>query len=75
MAAELRSITHKNDPDPAVVEELERLLTMARSGELTAYFIFYRASDGPEMSRIGFTDSDACFSADVMKRRIMDGYK
>lgn len=75
MAAELRSIPHKSDPDPVVVEELERLLAMARAGELTSYFIFYRASDGPEMSRVGFTDADACFSAEVMKRRILDGYK
>lgn len=71
----VRVLPHKNDPDPMVVEELERLVVMARAGELTSYFIFYRLPSGPEMSRVGFTDADACFSADVMKRKIMDAYK
>ena len=75
MAGDLRVLPHRSDPDPVIVEELKRLLTLARSGKLTAYFVFYRKDDGPEMSRVGFTDADACFAAEVMKRRILDGYK
>jgi hypothetical protein len=75
MADNLRVLAQVDKRDPLIVDELKRLLALARRGELTAYFIFYRRGDEHEMSRIGYTDADACFSADVMRRRILDEYK
>lgn len=52
----LQSVTFAPDPDPGLVERLESLVDLARSGELKSFYGFGHMSDGGLLTTRGPSD-------------------